>query len=124
MPRSGPPYPPEFRREAVELARVSDKSVPKLAKDLGISDQTLREWIKQADVDAGRREGLSSDERAELRELRKRVRTRPDGSGPAPEGSVFDRRRWSSFQAAPTLRSTGAGSGFSRKSRSRLQTGS
>lgn len=75
MPRSRPPYPSEFRREAVELARVSDKSVPKLAKDLGISDQTLREWIKQADVDAGRREGLSSDERAELRELRKRVRT-------------------------------------------------
>ena len=35
MPRSKPPYPPEFRREAVELARVNDKSVPKLAKDLG-----------------------------------------------------------------------------------------
>ena len=68
MPRSHPPYPPEFRREAVELARVSDKSVPQLAKDLGISDQSLREWIKQADVDEGRRgDGLTSAEREELR---------------------------------------------------------
>lgn len=56
----------EFRREA-ELARVGYKSAPKLAKDLRISDQTLREWIKQADVDAGRAEDLSTDERAELR---------------------------------------------------------
>jgi transposase len=75
MPRSKPPYPPEFRREAVELSRVSDKSVPKLAKDLGISDQSLREWIKQADVDAGKREGLSTDEREELRRLRRENRT-------------------------------------------------
>lgn len=75
MPRSKPPYPSEFRREAVELARVSDKSVPKLAKDLGISDQTLREWIKRADVDAGRTEGLSSGEREELRRLRRENRT-------------------------------------------------
>ncbi len=64
-----------FRREAVELARVSDKSVPKLAKDLGISDQTLREWIKRADIDAGHAEGLSTDEREELRRLRRENRT-------------------------------------------------
>ena len=75
MPRSKPPYPSEFRREAVELARVSDKSVPKLARDLGISDQTLREWIKRADIDAGRAEGLSTDEREELRRLRRENRT-------------------------------------------------
>ena len=75
MPRSHPPYPPEFRREAVELARVSDKSVPQLAKDLGISDQSLREWIKRADVDAGKREGLTTDEREELRRLRRENRT-------------------------------------------------
>lgn len=75
MPRSKPPYPSEFRREAVELARLSDKSVPKLAKDLGISDQTLREWIKRADIDAGRAEGLTTDEREELRRLRRENRT-------------------------------------------------
>ena len=75
MPRSHPPYPSEFRREAVELARISDKSVPQVAKDLGISDQALREWIKRADIDAGRAEGLSTDEREELRRLRRENRT-------------------------------------------------
>lgn len=75
MPRGKPPYPPEFRREAVELVRISNKPVVQVARDLGISSQTLYVWIKQADVDAGKAEGLSTDERAELRELRKRVRT-------------------------------------------------
>ena len=75
MPNPKPPYPPEFRREAIELVRISEKSVLQVARDLGISNQTLHNWIKQADVDAGKKEGLSTDERAELRELRKRVRT-------------------------------------------------
>lgn len=75
MPRTKPPYPPEFRREAVELARVSEKPIGQLAKDLGVSGQTLRNWVKQAAIDAGEREGLTSEERTELRELRKRVRT-------------------------------------------------
>lgn len=75
MPPTKPPYPPEFRREAVELARVSEKPIGKLAKDLGVSHQTLRSWVKQAEIDAGKAEGLTTDERAELRELRKRVRT-------------------------------------------------
>jgi len=81
---SEPPYPSEFRREAVELARVSDKSVPKLAKDLGISDQILREWIKHADVDAGKREGLSTDGREELRRLRHHARSKPVGQRDRP----------------------------------------
>lgn len=75
MPKAPPPYPPEFRREAVELVRISDKSIGRIAKDLGVSDQTLRNWVKQAEIDVGKREGLTSDERTELRELRRRVRT-------------------------------------------------
>lgn len=75
MPRTRPPYPPEFRREAVELVRVSGNSIRQVARDLGCSNQALRTWIKQATVDAGKAEGLTTDERAELRELRKRVRT-------------------------------------------------
>lgn len=75
MPPTKPPYPPEFRREAVQLVRISEKPIAQVARDLGISNQTLHNWIKQADVDAGKTEGLSTDERAELRELRKRVRT-------------------------------------------------
>lgn len=63
MPR---PHPPEFRRRAVELARLRDKPVAEIARDLGISDSCLRNWMTQADVDDGTRPGLSNDERAEL----------------------------------------------------------
>ena len=75
MPPTRPPYPPEFWREAVQLAQSTDRSIAQVARDLGISNQTLRNWIKQADVDAGRREGLTTDEREELRRLRRENRT-------------------------------------------------
>jgi transposase len=75
MPRSRPPFPAEFRREAVKLMRDSDKPVPQLAKDLGVSENTLRNWSRQADVDAGEREGLTSEQLEELRRLRRENRT-------------------------------------------------
>ena len=71
MPR---PHPPEFRRRAVELARLREKPVAEIARDLGISDSCLRNWMAQADVDDGNRPGLSSDERAELVALRRKNR--------------------------------------------------
>src|SRR4051794_41816012 len=64
------PYSLEFRREAVALLRSSGKSVPQLAGELGVSPQSLRNWARQLDVDAGKAEGLSSDEREELRRFR------------------------------------------------------
>ena len=64
-------YPAEFRERAVELARLREKPVKEIAADLGISDQTLHNWLKQADIDTGRREGLTTEERAELVRLRR-----------------------------------------------------
>ncbi|MBD0283677.1 MAG: transposase [Thermoleophilaceae bacterium] len=75
MPRTRPPYPNEFRREAVELVRGVGRSIPDVARDLGCSAQTLRNWVRQDQIEAGEREGLTSEERDELRHLRKRVRT-------------------------------------------------
>ena len=74
MPKTKPPYPPEFREEAVRLVRSSGRSPREIAGDLGVSDQTLRNWVFAAQVDAGEREGVSTDEREELRLLRRRVR--------------------------------------------------
>ena len=74
MPRTRPPYPEEFRREAVGLIRSGQRSLAEASKSLGVSQQTLRNWLKQADVDAGVAEGLSGEEREELRRLRREVR--------------------------------------------------
>jgi transposase len=71
VPRTRPPYPEEFRREAVRLARLGDKPQRRLAKDLGISDVSLRRWIREEQAAGGERPGgLSSDEREELARLR------------------------------------------------------
>ena len=64
-------HPPEFRHRAVELARLREQPISKIANDLGISESCLRNWMARADVDDGRRPGLTSDERAELVKLRR-----------------------------------------------------
>ncbi len=66
-----PPYTKEFKREAVRLLRSSGRPVPQLAKELGVSQGSLRNWAAQLDVDDGKSEGLSSGEREELRRLRR-----------------------------------------------------
>ena len=74
MPRTHPAYPPEFRHQMVELVR-SGRSIRELARDFECSQQTIRNWLRQADLDEGRRnDGLTSDERDELRRLRRENR--------------------------------------------------
>jgi transposase len=71
VPRTRPAYPPEFRREAVELLRAG-RSPRELAESLGVSEQTLRNWRRQDQLDRHERDdGLTTDERAELVRLRR-----------------------------------------------------
>jgi transposase-like protein len=68
------PHPTEFRQRAVELARKGDKPVSILAKDLGVSSSCLRNWMHQADTDDNGGTKLTSVERKELTDLRRRTR--------------------------------------------------
>ena len=71
MPRTRPPYPPEFRQQVVDLYHAGH-SVSKLAREFEPSSQAIRDWIKQADLDTGRRsDGLTTEEKEELSRLRR-----------------------------------------------------
>lgn len=69
-------YPEAFRVEAVELVRSGERSIPQIARDLGINEQTLRNWNKRAEIDAGHGapDALTTDERSELVRLRRENR--------------------------------------------------
>ncbi len=70
------PYPQEFREDVVAVARSRESGVTlaQVAKDFGISEQSLSNWLKQADVEEGRKPGQTKDDAAEVRELRRRNR--------------------------------------------------
>jgi transposase len=75
MPKT-PPYSEAFKREAVRLCRTSGRSLAQLASERGVSRGSLANWVSQADVDVdgGQAQGLTTDERDELRRLRREVK--------------------------------------------------
>jgi transposase len=76
MPKSHAPYPPEFRAEAIRLLRTSDKSKAQIGRELEVTTETLRQWLKQADIDDGlRHDGPTTDDTEEVRRLRREVKT-------------------------------------------------
>ena len=73
MPRTRAPYPVEFREEMVRLVRAG-RSPGELSREFEPSEQTIRNWVNQADVDNGHRDGLTTAQLAELRNLRRENR--------------------------------------------------
>jgi len=71
----GSRYPAEFKAQAVSLYRASARPHREIASELGIAPETLRRWMVRADIDGGSKAGLSTEEREELRRLRREVRT-------------------------------------------------
>src|SRR5918912_2447824 len=63
-----------FKSQTVELVRTSGKSVAEVCRDLNLPETAVRRWLAQADIDAGRRDGLTTAEREELAQLRREVR--------------------------------------------------
>ena len=71
MPR---PHPKEFRDDVVAVARKGQAPLSEVARDFGISESCLRNWLSKADVEDGRRPGVTAADSAELRELKRRNR--------------------------------------------------
>ena len=64
----------EQKADAVRLVRTSGEGIPTVARNLGLTENSLRNWVKQAEIDDGTREGLTTEEKAEIRRLRKELR--------------------------------------------------
>jgi transposase len=75
VPRLRRFFPPEYKAEVVELIRSTGKTVGQVARELDLTETAVRQWVRQADLDAGRRpDGLTTAERDELRRLRRENR--------------------------------------------------
>ena len=73
MGKTRPPYPAEFRAEAIRLYRSDQRPYAQIARELGVSTPTLIHWVKQDAIDRGEAEGLTTSEHEELRRLRREV---------------------------------------------------
>jgi transposase len=73
-PRRRRSFTPEFKAEIVDACSRGDRSIGQVARDFDLTETAVREWVRQADVDAGRRDGLTTTEREELSQLRRENR--------------------------------------------------
>lgn len=90
MPQTKPPYPPQFTAEAVRLVREDGKPMARVARDLRASVESLRNWTRQAQIDAGEREGLTTVEREELGRLGRQNRIlRKEREIPRKTAAIF-----------------------------------
>jgi transposase len=80
---------PEFKAEVVEQCKKGDRSIGVVARDLGLTETSVREWVRQAEVDAGDREGLTSAEREELARLRRENRRLREDVGILMRATAF-----------------------------------
>jgi transposase len=64
-------FPPEFKRDVVAVARRGDLSVAEVAIDFGVAEETVRRWMRQADIDDGMKDGLTTAEQSEMVRLRR-----------------------------------------------------
>ena len=94
MPRPRRFFPPEYKAEVVELIRSTGKTVGQVARELDMTETAVREWVKHADLDAGRRsDGLTTAEREELRRLRRENRELREEHEILRKAAVFFARR-------------------------------
>ena len=73
-PRPRRSFTPEFKDEIVELCRQGERSIGQVAKDFDLGETAVRNWVHQAEIDNGERAGLTTEERAELIQLRRENR--------------------------------------------------
>ncbi len=88
-PRRRRSFTPEFKSEIVEACSRGDRSIGQVARDFDLTETAVRAWVNQADIDAGRRDGLTSAEREELAQLRRENRQLREDVGILRRAAAF-----------------------------------
>ncbi|MCO5173096.1 MAG: transposase [Trueperaceae bacterium] len=113
MPKAPPPYPPEFKEEAVRHHRSSGKSTSQVAAHLGVAHETLRSWLRRHEIDDGNAPGITSTEREELRTLRRGIRVLREEREILRKAAVDSVRQCNMFQEV--LRGEDGSAGVARR---------